>query len=396
MLLWTFLLGLWSVATADVGKIKLNSNFQALKQFAQFLKVISSKETYDAVITRSSVFDADLFRSYICKGNSMAFSEYVEHFGGRKECKECQPTDSFHPLLHAYECRQLQMFDYLIDFGFSIDDLIPKSYAADDDSLIPISLKIAREPPTSLRDRFLLSVYDHSKKLFSAYLEPRLKACAVESETGEVVFKNWQQEALTAMANKDFIYIKWLIEQRKAKVNNYFAGYGSFVHAAVQMNCPNCVRVLLLNGADPNEHAYLEGSEKDGWTPLMFAVENGLKMVTQALLEDSRTRTTVGLIKDPFFTARHIARQLRDPKHRRAFLKVLHARPADREILSNWVEAADLELLTVESALKSKNRAHLEFILFNTIKINHNPNWESDIPAWSSIISAEFSLTNSK
>lgn len=396
MLLWTLLLGLLAslVAASETPEksstIKLHSDFLALDRFAKFLGTITDEKTYDPVITRNEKFEVFLFRAYICNGNKDAFQEYVDSFGGLEGCKECQPIDVFHPLFYAYQCRQLKMFDFLIDYGYSVDDPIPMAFS-NDDRITPISLKIANDKHTSLRDRFLLAVYDHSKVLFSDYLEPRLKACAVETETGQVVFRNWHQDALTAMANKDFIYIKWLVEERKANVNNYFAGYGSFIHAAVQMNCPNCVRILLLNGADPNEPAHLNGSEMDGWTPLMMAVKNGFKRCTQALLEDPRTRVTQGIAKDPLFTPRHLARKIEDKKQRQDFLKVLHARPADRETLNRWIEDADLEVLTVEDALKRKHRTHLEFLLFNTIQLTFNPKWKSNSPILQEIINAEFS-----
>jgi ankyrin repeat protein len=197
--------------------------------------------------------------------------------------------------------------------------------------------------------------------------------------------EDWDEQAAEAMKLNDFIYIDRILNRHGADPNNIITDQGLMIHSAVLNDCPECVKLILEAGADPN-YPYpgtaLMNSCKvgmkdkiiDGWSPLMMAVAKGNMRVIDALLESPKLRVTQGLPEDQLHTARQLLRELPYFPEKFDILKKLYARPADKSTLENWVYGVALRHLSMEFALQRRDRKNVEFLLHNCI-LEIDPEW---------------------
>jgi hypothetical protein len=197
--------------------------------------------------------------------------------------------------------------------------------------------------------------------------------------------EDWDEHAAKAMKLNDFIYIDRILNRHGADPNNIITDQGLMIHSAVLNDCPECVKLILEAGADPNYPypgtALLKDckigdrvKKIDHWTPLMMAVAKGNMRVIDALLESPKIQVCKGLPGNNLKIARDIARELPDSPEKFALLKRLYARPADKPILEEWVTGIALRHLSMEFALQRRDRKNVEFLLHNCV-FEFDPKW---------------------
>ena len=200
-------------------------------------------------------------------------------------------------LLHqAVSNQRLDIFVHLLDKGFSVDSMIPGLN-------MPVYRYIITMKSTPVRDAMLRIAYETSDRMLEDYYRPMFK------KTG------WDVDAAEAMKMNDFIYIDRILNRHKAHPHNVITNQGLMLHSAILNDCPECVRLILKAGADPN-HRYvgtalmkscavgINGKSVEHWTPLMMAVANGNMRMIDALLESPSIRVCSSLPGNETQTAR--------------------------------------------------------------------------------------------
>ncbi len=262
-------------------------------------------------------------------------------------------------LYYATAHQKLVIFKHLIGKGFSVDAVIPRLG-------MPIYRFIITMKSNPVRDRMLRIAYETSDRMFDDYYKPMFK------KTG------WDADAAEAMKVNDFIYIDRILNRHKAHPDNVITNQGLMIHSAILNDCPECVKLILEAGGNPN-HPFVgnarlsatplgKGSKTiDNWSPLMMAVAMGNMRVIEALLASPKIQVCKGLPGMEMHTARDLVRNWTDLGLKCEVLKKLQARPADTPILENWIKGIALEHLTMKFALSKKNRKLVEFLLHNCI-----------------------------
>ena len=315
---------------------------------------------------KSIEFSQATFENLIVAGVVADVHDYLLACGGIEGLKMNDST----ALLSAINCSQIEVFKYLVAQGLSVDDGSEDGYHF----LYNEMLALDAGP---IRDQFLMILYDYSKILFTKTFEPRLKRTATADQPE--VFTNWRNEAIKAMAENDFLFIKWLVEERGARADCDFDAQGTFLHSAIINSCESCIKVLLQHGADVNaplpRAVAIDGFPVKGFTPLMLAVRLGEYECAQELLKHPRLEVTKGLPDDEFMTPRALARSISDAELRTKFLRILKARPADAARLAKWIEDFELADVDFEWALKRSCPGMLEFLLHNLDDVDMKPEW---------------------
>jgi ankyrin repeat protein len=197
--------------------------------------------------------------------------------------------------------------------------------------------------------------------------------------------EDWDEHAAEAMKLNDFIYIDRILNRHGADPRNIITDQGLMIHSAVLNDCPECVKLILEAGADPNYPypgtALLKDckigdrvKKIDHWTPLMMAVAKGNMRVIDALLESPKIQVCKGLPGNEMQIARDLVRELPGSPEKFTLLKKLYARPEDKPILEEWVRGIALRHLTMEFALQRRDRKNVEFLLHNCI-FEIDPEW---------------------
>ncbi len=361
----------------------MDSILRVLNSFKSLLEV-TPRESYLTTGHRHLRFNQNEFENLIDAGNLDNLDQYLRDCGGLENVE----VDETAALIKATQGGHLEIFKYLISQGLSVD----ANFTQEQHDLYLAMLKLPHGP---VREEFLLILYANSRALFTEIYEPRLEAS--RSEDGQ--FTDWQSGVINqAMQENDFLYIKWLIEERGARADCDFGRMGSFIHAAIIMDCNSSIKILLQHGADPNARFPMEISyynhhnellQLHGFTPLMLAVWVESLEIANDLLKDPRTEVTKGLHTNQFENPRAIARRITDEGIRTEFLKLLHARPADAPRLAKWIDEVDLAELDMEMALSSGKQGFVEFLLHNVHDIEFHSSW-LNYPQFQHIISIEF------
>jgi ankyrin repeat protein len=173
---------------------------------------------------------------------------------------------------------------------------------------IPIYHFVITMKSTPIRDRMLRICHQTSARMLEDYYRPMFK------------IEDWDEHAAEAMKLNDFIYIDRILNRHGADPRNIITDQGLMIHSAVLNDCPECVKLILEAGADPNYPypgtSLLNGNTLDDqgefvqhWTPLMMAVAKGNMRVIDALLESPKIQVCKGLPGNEMRTARSIARK---------------------------------------------------------------------------------------
>ncbi len=219
----------------------------------------------------------------IAEGNVDDLDDAVEASGGYGAVYKKKPE----LLYHAVSNQKLVIFKQLISKGFSVDTTVPTLN-------IPIYRFIIAMKSTPIRDIMLRIAYETSDKMLEDYYKPMFK------KTG------WDAHAAEAMKLNDFIYIDRILNRHKAHPDNIITNQGLMIHSAILNDCPECVKLILKAGANPNSpyvgsaqlNSFViwdEANVISNWTSLMMAIAKGDIRIIEALLESPELQVCRGI-----------------------------------------------------------------------------------------------------